>query len=142
MNINFIFSNWDSKESQWSFLYTRLPYVMTYAYYIVETVCAGISPTSPAYLEEMKRRLAAHALLWSATLDETYASGPLLIFAFKHREWLFEHCRANGYPAPEFKDLVRMRATGAFPGESRRSVSQRMRHFQEAAEMSGSVGST
>jgi hypothetical protein len=139
MNINFIFSDWESKESQWSFLYTRLPYVLTYAYSIVETVCAGISPTSPAYLEEMKRRLAAHVLLWSATLDKTYASGPLLIFAFKHREWLFEHCRASGYRVPEFKDLVRMRETGAFPGESRRSVSQRMRHFQEAAEVSGSA---
>ena len=47
VNINFIFSNWDSKESQWSFLYTRLPYILTYAYRIVETVCAGISPTYP-----------------------------------------------------------------------------------------------
>lgn len=142
MNINFIFSNWDSKESQWSFLYTRLPYVLTYAYRIVETVCAGISPTYSVYLEELERRLAAHVLLWGATLDETYATGPLLIFVLKHREWLFEHCRANGYRTPEFKDLVRMRETGAFPGESRWSVWQRMSHFQEAAEVSGSAAPT
>ncbi len=142
MNINFIFSNWDSKESQWSFLYTRLPYVLAYAYRIVETVCAGISPTDPVYLEVLERRLAAHVLLWGATLDETYASAPLLIFVFKYREWLFEHCRANGYRTPEFKDLVRMRETGAFPGESRWSVWQRMRHLQEAAEMSGSAAPT
>lgn len=142
MNINFIFSNWDSKKSQWSFLYTRLPYVLAYAYRIVETVCAGIAPTLPAYLEEMNRRLAAHVLLWSATLDETYASGPLLMFVFKHREWLFERCRAKGYRPPEFKDLVRMQESGAFPGESRWSVWRRMRHFQEAAELSGSVAPT
>jgi hypothetical protein len=142
MNINFIFSNWDSKESQWSFLYTRLPYLLTYAYRIVENVCASISPTSPAYLDELERRLAAHVLLWSATLDETYASGPLLAFSFKHREWLFEHCRTNGYRAPHFKDLVRMRQIGAFPGESRWSVWRRKRHFQEAAEMSGSTAPT
>src|SRR5581483_9746508 len=109
MNINFIFSNWDSKESQWSFLYTRLPYILSYAYRIVETICADISPTYPAYLEELERRLSAHVLLWGATLDGTYASGPLLIFVLKHREWLFEHCRSNGYRIPEFKDLVRMR---------------------------------
>jgi hypothetical protein len=139
MNINFIFSNWDSKESQWSFLYTRLPYILTYAHRIVETVCADISPTSPAYLEELERRLAAHVLLWSATLDKTYATAPLLMFALKHREWLLEHCAANGYRAPKFKDLVRMRETGAFPGESRWSIWQRMRHFQEVAELSGSA---
>lgn len=142
MNINFIFSNWDSKESQWSFLYSRLPYVLVYAYRIVETVCAGISPTYPKYLEELERRLAAHVLLWGATLDETYASGPLLIFVFKQREWLFKHCRVNGYRVPEFKDLIRMRETGAFPGESRLSVWQRKRHFQEAAEVSGSAAPT
>ena len=144
LNINFIFSNWESKESQWSYLYTRLPYILIYAYRIVETVCAGISPTYPAYLEELERRLAAHVLLWGATLghDETYASGPLLLFVLKYREWLFEHCKANGYRTPAFKDLVRMRATGAFPGESRWRVWRRMRRFQEAAEMSGSTPST
>jgi hypothetical protein len=25
MNINFIFSNWDSRRTQWSFIYSRLP---------------------------------------------------------------------------------------------------------------------
>jgi hypothetical protein len=142
MNINFIFSDWDSKECQWSFLYTRLPYVLIYAYRIVETVCAGISPTYPGYLEELERRLAAHVLLWSATLDETYASGPLLTFVLKYREWLFEHCKTNGYRTPEFNDLARMRETGAFPGESRWSVWQRKRHLQEVAEVSGSAAPT
>jgi len=142
MNINFIFSNWDSKESQWSFLYTRLPYILTYAYRIVETVCAGISPTSSAYIEEMERRLAAHILLWGATLEGQYATGSLLMFVFKHREWLFDHCTANGYGIPEFKDLVRMRDTGAFPGESRWRVWLRLRQFQADAEATGSAAPT
>jgi hypothetical protein len=94
-----------------------VPYVLAYAYRIVETVCADISPTCPVYLEEVERRLAAHVLIWGTTLlDETYASGPLLNFVLKHREWLFEHCKASGYRTPNFKDLVRMQATGAFPG--------------------------
>jgi hypothetical protein len=138
MNINFIFSNWDSKESQWSYLYSRLPYILAYTYRIVENVCASISPTYPAYLEDLERRLSAHILLWAATLDEMHASGPLLVFVAKQREWLFEHCETNGYRAPKSKDIVRMRATGAFPGECRWSVWQRMRHFQEASEASGS----
>lgn len=142
MNINFIFSNWESKESQWSFLYTRLPYVLAYAYRIVETVAANISPTLPAYLEELERRLAAHVVLWGLTFDETYASAPLLTFVLKYRVWLFEHCKAHGYRTPKFRDLVRMRETGAFPGESRWSVSRRLRYFQETAEASGSAAAT
>jgi hypothetical protein len=139
MNINFIFSNRESKETQWSFLYTRLPYVLSYAYRIVETVCASISPTLPDYLEELERRIGAHVLMWGATLDEHYGSGPLLIFVLKHRERLFAHCKAHGYREPEFHDLVRMSQTGAFPGESHWSVWWRMRRFQVAAELSGST---
>jgi hypothetical protein len=75
-------------------------------------------------------------------LDETYVSAPLLNFVLKHREWLFEHCRASGYRTPNFKDLVRMRTTGAFPGESHWSVWKRMRRFQEAAELFGSATPT
>lgn len=138
MNINFIFSNWDSKESQWSYLYTRLPYLLAYAYRIVENVCASISPTYPAYLEDLERRLSAHVLLWGSTLHDMHASAPLPVFVQKQRAWLFDHCEANGYRAPKFNDLLRMREIGAFPGESRWSIWQRMRHFQEAAEISGS----
>lgn len=142
MNINFIFSNWSSKESQWAFIYSRLPYILAYMYRVVESVCAGITPTYPTYLEELERRMAAHVLLWSDTLNETYASEPLLVFVAKNREWLSDHCQSNGYRSPGFRDLVRMRETGAFPGETYWSVRHRMRHFQEAAEISGSASPT
>jgi hypothetical protein len=75
-------------------------------------------------------------------MDETYASDPLLAFVSQRREWLVEHCRAKGHRTPKPKDLVRMRETGAFPGESRWSVWRRKCHFQEAAEVSGSVAPT
>jgi quinol monooxygenase YgiN len=68
LNINFIFSDWESKETQWAYIYSRLPYLLAYAYQIVEYVCAGISPTAPEYLDEVQRRIAAHAILWGQTL--------------------------------------------------------------------------
>jgi hypothetical protein len=139
MNINFIFSGWHAKQTQWSFLYTRLPYLLAYTYQIVETVCSAIAPGPLEYRDDIDRRIAAHVLIWSGALDATYASGPLLVFAFKYREWLFAHCKAHGFGTPEFKDLVRMCQTGAFPGESRWSNWRRLRRFRIAAEKCGST---
>ena len=137
MNVNFVFSNWSSKQTQWSFLYSRLPYVMMYMYRIVEAICASIMPTHPLYLADMERRLSAHVLLWGATLDGVYASDPLLAFVSKTQEWLFAHCKDNGYRTPDFKDLVRMRENGAFPAESRWSIWQRKRFLRNLADVSG-----
>lgn len=142
MNINFIFSNWASKETQWSFLYTRLPYVLAYAHRIVEAVCSQISPTYPDYLEDIGRRLAAHVIIWGATLGEGYDAEQLLVFVSKHQEWLIAHCKTHGYREPKYRDLVRMTQTGAFPGESRFSVWKRLLKFRIAAELSGSAEST
>ncbi len=144
MNINFIFSGWDAKHTQWSFLYTRLPYLLAYAYQIVESVCSTIAPGPKEYRDDIERRIAAHVLMWSGTLadNKTYASAPLLGFAFKSREWLFAHCKAHGFRAPEFKDLLRMSQTGAFPGESRWSLWRRLRKFRIAAEACGSTSAS
>jgi hypothetical protein len=139
MNINFIFSGSDAKETQWGVLYSRLPYILAYTYQIVESVCSVIAPSPQDYRDDIDRRIAAHVLMWGGTLDETYASGPLLVFWLKYREWLFNHCKANGFRTPEFKDLVRMSQTGAFPGESRWSTWRRLRKFRIAAEDCGST---
>jgi hypothetical protein len=140
MNINFIFSDWESKESQWAYIYSRLPYVLAYAYQIVEYVCAGISPTWPEYLDEIQRRIAAHAILWGQPLDEPYREPRLETFIAKNRQWLDSHCVKAGFHAPNELGLVRMITTGAMPGESRWALWRRMRRFQIAAEGSGSAG--
>ena len=59
LNINFIFTDWPSMLTQWSYIYTRLPYLLVYIHRIVEHVCAGIKPTDPAYISDMERNFSA-----------------------------------------------------------------------------------
>lgn len=140
MNINFIFSDWESKGTQWAHLYSRLPYLLAYTYEIVEYVCAGIAPTSPEYLDEIRRRIAAHAILWGGTNEDSYRDQRLEAFITKHREWLTRHCVERGFRVPTENDLVRLIAEGALPGETRWALWRRMRLFQIGAEASGSAG--
>ena len=63
MNINFIFSNWDGKQTEWSYIYSRLPYLLVYMHSIVEYVCESIAPTPPLCLNDVKRRISAQVLL-------------------------------------------------------------------------------
>ncbi|MHB8267492.1 hypothetical protein [Bradyrhizobium sp.] len=139
LNINFIFSKWDSKLTQWSYIYSRLPYLLVYMHSIVEHVCQGIAPTSPAYLDDMKRRISAQALLWWETVEDPYIEPHLETFAERTRDWLYRHCDAAGFSQPTTEaDLVRMGADGAFPGETRASVAKRLDQFMRDASASGS----
>lgn len=140
MNINFIFSNAAAKETQWAYLYSRLPYILAYAYQLVEHICEGISPTVPDYLDEIQRRLAAYAILWDWRIEEPYRDPHLEAFAARSREWLQEHCRAAGFRSPNDDYLERLIATGAMPGETRYALWRRHRRFQIESEKCGSAG--
>jgi hypothetical protein len=72
LNINFIFSGLESKMSQWSYLYSRLPYLLFYTRRIVEHICARFAQTDPQYVAEMERRVMAETLLWSHTIADPY----------------------------------------------------------------------
>jgi len=52
LNITFVFSTYEAKLSQWSYLYTRLPYLLLYTLSLVEHIASGILPTNPDYLED------------------------------------------------------------------------------------------
>ncbi len=52
MNINFIFSGYDAKLTQWRYLYGRLPYILIYAWRVIEHIGASIRPTHPDYTLE------------------------------------------------------------------------------------------
>jgi hypothetical protein len=138
MNVNFLFSNWDSKLTQWSYIYSRLPYLLVYMHSIVEHVCEGIAPTSPAYLDDMRRRISALVLLWWETIEDPYIEPHLEIFAERTRDWLHRHCNEAGFSLPTKADLIRMGADGAFPGETRASVAKRLGQFMRQAAASGS----
>jgi len=142
MNINFIFSKWDNKLTQWPYIYSRLPYLLVYMHSIVEYVCEGIAPTSPAYLDDMKRRISAQVLLWWETIEAPYIEPHLKNFAERTRDWLYRHCNEAGLSPPTKADLIRMGADGAFPGETRASVAKRLDQFKRSAASTGSYALT
>lgn len=139
MNINFVFSDEESKETQWAFLYSRLPYILAYTCQIVEHVCSDICKTVPQYIEEIQRRTAAYAILWGQTIDSDYREPCLDTFIAKNRQWLNLHCEKLGFRTPTEHDLIRIIETGAMPGESRWRLWRRMRRFQIEAEASEST---
>ena len=138
LNINFIFSNWEGKLSQWSYIYSRLPYLLVYMHSIVEYVCKDISPTSPAYLNDMKRRISALVLLWWEVVEEPYIEPHLETFVGRTRDWLYRHCEEAGFSEPAKPDLIRMGEDGSFPNETRASVAKRLNQFMHDAAASGS----
>jgi hypothetical protein len=138
LNINFIFSDLPAMMTQWSYIYSRLPYLLVYMHRIVEYICVGIAPTGPEYISDMERRISALVLLWSETLDVPYAEPHLDKFTARTREWLHQHCVEAGFRSPNRKDLIRMGKNGAYPGESSFNVRRRYRQFMREAERSGS----
>jgi hypothetical protein len=115
LNVNFIFSDWDAKLTQWYYLYSRLPYLLFYARLLVEHVCSTFSQTDPAYLANMDRRVAAGTLLWARNVDADYRHPLIDRFVNVTRERLARACRAAGHREPALSDLPSMLANGTFP---------------------------
>lgn len=72
MNINFIFAGTEARKTLYDFMYSRLPYLMYYAYLIFEKIISKISSTSDAYLLDIHNRIAAMFLLSSYEITEQY----------------------------------------------------------------------
>lgn len=130
-NINFIFSTGDNLSSQWSYLYSRLPYLMFYFYMITEFICAEISPTSANYIEDMLRRIIASMLIWWETVPDDYVSTPIAQMVSAMSAWLTANCGERGFPAPSAQDLRVMADEGSFPGESAEAIARRQASFAE-----------
>ncbi|MBY6242667.1 hypothetical protein [Methylosinus sp. Sm6] len=135
LNINFIFSDYESKLSQWSYLYTRLPYLLIYTLRLVEHIAAGIVPTHPDYLDDISRRIAAGVLLWGRTLPSGYETAPLIQFIAETARQLETECASKGWRSPTRRDLRRMAFSGAVPGESAADVKERYASFARLAEL-------
>lgn len=139
LNINFIFSGWEEKLTQWAYLYSRLPYLLAYAHSLAEHVFASVEQGYPAYFSEMTRRLSAATILWSTSLEEPYQHPLLARFAESVGIELDEMCRVDGWPQPTRSHLLRMRAIGAWPDESSIAVRLRTLRFSALAYL-GRVG--
>lgn len=129
LNINFIFSGWDQKYTQWAYLYSRLPYLLFYMHQLVEYIVADIASTSQDYLDDINRRISSLILLWWPETDEHYRTPQLRTFYEETERWLNSHCVEKGCTAPTVKELTRMSKTGALPGESVISTKKRGMKF-------------
>ncbi|ENY6006757.1 TPA: hypothetical protein ACU7F5_002384 [Klebsiella pneumoniae] len=134
LNVNFIFSDWNGKISQWSYLYSRLPYILYYFYTIVESILSKIAKTPDRYIFDMQRRIMSSVCLWWDDVSEDYQNDELLEFYALSKIWLDRHCIENGFKEPNNKDLIRMANNGAFPNESEESVKQRYHDFTSLHE--------
>lgn len=130
LNVNFIFSDWESKLTQWSYLYSRLPYLLYYFYMLVESTLSKVAKTPNDYLFDMQRRIIASVCLWWEDVGEAYRSEELFKFYKLSKIWLDKHCIDNGFATPRKKDLVNMAYDGSFPGETDDSVKARLEHFK------------
>ncbi|OAS12335.1 hypothetical protein AYO08_06250 [Pseudomonas putida] len=132
-NINFIFSQGDQVLTQWAYLYSRLPYLMTYIVCLVEYIAERFAQTHPTYTQDMNRRLAALLLKSNAQITEGYQAEQLSHLAEMTYCWLSNHCLENGFPLPTAEDLSRMASSGAFPGEQEEGVVSRELLYQKLA---------
>jgi hypothetical protein len=129
MNINFIFSGMEQKESQWGYMYTYLPYVLDYMRHVVQHVAQGISLLDPKYEEAVTRQVAALVLLWADWCGPPIEEKAMETYADLYGAFLDDQCEKAGFEKPEFEDLYKM-AHGIFPAESAMGWRKRLRNLQ------------
>ncbi|WP_232459470.1 helix-turn-helix domain-containing protein [Burkholderia ubonensis] len=133
LSINFIFSDYESILSQWSYLYSRLPYLMFYILSLVERIGGEFSSLPPSYRDEIDRRLTAYLVMTWASMADEYRSTEMQSFTALSWEWLEKHCSDSGFRIPEAQHLDRMAKTGAFPEECEDDVLFRATISEEVA---------
>jgi hypothetical protein len=133
LNVNFVFSGLPEKLTQWSYLYSRLPYVLYYMFRVVEYFGNGFAATAPEYVADVERRIAALIALWWPTVTDNYRTTQLEVFFLETDKWLRTHCQEVGYRLPNRRDLYRMARCGALPGESAGKVKERQEMYESIA---------
>jgi len=131
LNFNFIFTNDEARQSQWYFIYSRLPYVLYYARLLFEHTLMEFGLTDPVYRADMERRVAAATILWAPAIDKSYKHPALEKLVDATTLHVVKECMARSVRIPSPHDLARMRDTGALPGEFR--IVTAARHFRYRA---------
>ena len=107
-NINFIFSNEESKITQWKFLYSRLPYLLFYMHRIVEYILSTFVMTEQEYLDDTKNQVNALILLWWEDIDQEYQSDELENFVEKKYISVKEYFSLKGKEGFTRKDVEKL----------------------------------
>jgi hypothetical protein len=117
LNFNFVFSDYDAIKTHWSYIYSRLPYLLLYTRRISEHAFSRYGVSDPVYLDDIERRVLALTALWRKDIPDSYASAQIDRLAGHARETLAGLCRTRGWREPTPTDLQRMAENGAWPGE-------------------------
>ncbi len=133
LNVNFIFSGADERLTQWYHLYSRLPFLLDYTRQVVEHICAQFCVTDRVYRADVERRMMAATLLWAPAIDSDFRHPAIERYVAVTERRLTRECVAAGHRAPSRVDLVRMKDTGALPGESRLRVHTRNARYAALA---------
>ncbi|WP_332706212.1 hypothetical protein [Plesiomonas shigelloides] len=72
LNINFVFSGAEQIYSQQRYLYTRLPYILCYTYYLFEYIASQVCPSPQEYIENINRRVMAYFLISHMQIEEDF----------------------------------------------------------------------
>jgi hypothetical protein len=134
LNINFIFSDFEAKTTQWAYIYSRLPYLLSYIRLLVEHVFSNINAdTDPVYLEDVERRLQAQTVLWWNSVEPEYRHSKLRRFVVVTRLRLRAKSREQGFGSPKLRHLERMMNDGAWPDEPDNAVRERHIRYERYA---------
>ncbi|WDE00342.1 hypothetical protein [Thalassomonas actiniarum] len=112
MNINQIFSGSESKQTQWHFLYSRLPYLIFYARRLIEHICGTFSKTDPSYLNNIEYRVMAATILWYPNVEDRYKNDNLDKFVDSTVNKLEKTFLDAGKNKPSKKDILRVKDSG------------------------------
>ena len=117
MNINFVFSGPEQKQTQWEYLYLNLPYVLDYMRHVIDHIANGMSTLDSRYQEALRQKISALFWLWADWADPAAYDPAMAAHTHHYRKWLEEHCKQRGQGEIDVVDLQKM-AHGGFPGEA------------------------
>ncbi|OBU16387.1 hypothetical protein AYY19_04310 [Photobacterium aquimaris] len=72
LNINFVFSGSNQIYTQQCYLYTRLPYILYYSYFLFEYIASKVSPSTPEYISNINRRIVAYYLMAHLHVEDAF----------------------------------------------------------------------
>lgn len=118
MNINMVFIGNEERWLQWQHLYSKLPYILIYAWLIFEHIFTSVDgSTDPEYLREIHRRVAAGVIMWGNKIVPEDTPDPVQDLVNKSRELLIQECRSKNHPLISDIELINMRDDGKWPGQ-------------------------
>ncbi|EHC7290890.1 hypothetical protein P3584_22795 [Vibrio parahaemolyticus] len=77
-NINLIFSDDKDIYTQQRYFYTRMPYLLYYAYLVFEIVASKIAPAKENYINAINKKIAIQFLIAYSQMDGNYINEPMV----------------------------------------------------------------